>query len=637
MSQTISLPTTLTPHLTALETAGLIRRLALEPELEYLFRHALTQEATYASLLKSDRRTLHRLVGEVLEASLPHERYGILAHHFQRAEMNDKARAYFIEAAEHASARYANEDAIQYYTQAESLTSPDDLRGQYEVLAARERLYGVRGLRPEQQNSLSQLQALAEQLNDDLCQIEVTLRQARYAEVTGDYAAGLRLAESGVTRARASGLLGQEAEGHFRWGRLLALSADHSAASGQYVTALTLARQARLINIETDALRGLGDLATNESRYAEARVFQEQALQLDRQAGHLRGECSTLNNLGNILKNMGDYAAANGYYEQSLRLCQQLGYRMAEGIVLNNLGNVAKQQGQAHAAHAHYLRALELSREIANPYGEALALGNLGLVVAEQGNYPSARIYQTQALRLCRQLGDRQGEGRALANLGQTACLLGDDEQAETCFEQALPLIRAALDRWLESNALAYWATLCCWRGRYALARDHAEQAWRIAHEIQAGEEEPQALTVWGHSLAGLKRWEEAAEKYARAMTLYQKLQSRRYLEPLAGLIELDLLQGHLAEAHVKAQAVLVDLSPSAPTGLDDLPGIYWACYRVLEALQDARASQVLAWGYQLIEIRAAWIEAEAQRRSFWENVPSHRAIREAWRITVHG
>ncbi len=51
-------------HLGKLEASGLIWLAQVEPELAYLFRHALVQDAAYVSLLKADRRILHRTVGE---------------------------------------------------------------------------------------------------------------------------------------------------------------------------------------------------------------------------------------------------------------------------------------------------------------------------------------------------------------------------------------------------------------------------------------------------------------------------------------------------------------------------------------------------------------------------------------------
>ncbi len=63
--------TGVTQHLTRLETAGLIRLAQIQPELEYLFRHALIRDAAYQSLLKADRKPLHRVVAEALERLYP--------------------------------------------------------------------------------------------------------------------------------------------------------------------------------------------------------------------------------------------------------------------------------------------------------------------------------------------------------------------------------------------------------------------------------------------------------------------------------------------------------------------------------------------------------------------------------------
>ena len=53
-------------QLDVLESVGLVELYQTEPELEYLFRHVLIQEAAYASMVRYERRRLHHLVGEVL-------------------------------------------------------------------------------------------------------------------------------------------------------------------------------------------------------------------------------------------------------------------------------------------------------------------------------------------------------------------------------------------------------------------------------------------------------------------------------------------------------------------------------------------------------------------------------------------
>jgi predicted ATPase len=79
-------------HLAALQAMELIHEKQLMPELEYIFKHALAQEATYESILHQTRRQLHFQVGQALEALFVNhleEYYGLLAYHYAQADVRD--------------------------------------------------------------------------------------------------------------------------------------------------------------------------------------------------------------------------------------------------------------------------------------------------------------------------------------------------------------------------------------------------------------------------------------------------------------------------------------------------------------------------------------------------------------------
>src|SRR5205807_9492391 len=102
-----------------------------EPDLEYLFRHALVQDAAYASLLKQDRRTLHRLAAETLLATYPgRERglAGVVAMHFEQAGDAVAATEHLVVAGEHAVERFANREALSFFERALALLPVDDSR-----------------------------------------------------------------------------------------------------------------------------------------------------------------------------------------------------------------------------------------------------------------------------------------------------------------------------------------------------------------------------------------------------------------------------------------------------------------------------------------------------------------------------
>ena len=136
---------TLGPQLDTLEASGLIRLAATRPELLYLFRHWLVQDAAYTSLLKQERRELHRLVGESLEKLYPEhpaEQAAELALHFERAEMAGRAVHYLIAAGRYAMERFAIQEARTFFDRAAALVSsdgdtPEQLRARVEIALGR--------------------------------------------------------------------------------------------------------------------------------------------------------------------------------------------------------------------------------------------------------------------------------------------------------------------------------------------------------------------------------------------------------------------------------------------------------------------------------------------------------------------
>jgi tetratricopeptide (TPR) repeat protein len=123
-------------QLDTLEAKGLIRLAALRPELEYLFRHALVQDAAYGSLLKQERRGLHAQVGEALESLYPERRQelaAVLAMHFEQAGKTDKAIDYHLAAGSYGLQRNALTEAYAAFDRAAELLPPPDVADDQSV------------------------------------------------------------------------------------------------------------------------------------------------------------------------------------------------------------------------------------------------------------------------------------------------------------------------------------------------------------------------------------------------------------------------------------------------------------------------------------------------------------------------
>lgn len=93
----------------------------LFPELEYIFKHALTQEVAYNSLLQKRRKEIHEKIGEAIEFLYPErleEYYELLAYHYGRTENKDKALKYLELANQKAAMACAMEEAKVYFEEA---------------------------------------------------------------------------------------------------------------------------------------------------------------------------------------------------------------------------------------------------------------------------------------------------------------------------------------------------------------------------------------------------------------------------------------------------------------------------------------------------------------------------------------
>ena len=196
-----------------LQAAEFLYETRLVPEREYTFKHALTQEVAYGSLLPERRRALHARIVEALEALAGDrvaEQVERLAHHALRGDVWDKALAYCRQAGEKAMARSAHREAVGYFEQALSA-----LLHLPETRAIREQAIDLRlalrlALFPSGDSrrilaALREAEALAAALDDPrrLGQVSIFLSHHFYSRGAHDQA--IAFAQRALALATASG------------------------------------------------------------------------------------------------------------------------------------------------------------------------------------------------------------------------------------------------------------------------------------------------------------------------------------------------------------------------------------------------------------------------------------------------
>jgi predicted ATPase len=450
---------------------------APEPELTYVFKHIITQEVAYETLLFAQRRQLHRAVADWYECTFGDDSgraagggpesplapyYPLLVYHWHQAGDEDRERHYAGLAGRWAAAQFANVEAAGYFSRALDLTPQDDRAACYDLLLAREAVNDLRGARESQAQDLAALASLTEEMDDDRCGAEVALRQANYYEATSDYAAALAAVQRAIEQAARTEELADDSEGYIAWGKVLWRQGDYEAAHAPLERALALARAADNRHAEAKGLYYLGDVYLYQGNYPAAQEHYQRALEIYRAAGHHQGEADSLSNLGVIHYELGDHPAARDHYEQVLSIFRTIGDRRGETMALNNLGTVYCDLGDYAAARDYHQQALDLRVTIGDHWGEANSLVNLGLVYHGLGDNEMARKQCRRALAIQREIGDRRGEGYSLT-YEEAMCLRRELGQDCLAIDDLAGLARVAMALGNTERALGHVKEILAW------------------------------------------------------------------------------------------------------------------------------------------------------------------------------
>lgn len=572
-----------------------------EPELTYLFKHLVTHEVGYQSLAHATRAQLHGLYAGYLESTYPERIDQLapqLAHHFEQAQIQDKACVYLLKSGEQAAASYANDEALAYFNRTLNLMSAGDTRGRFDTLLKRERLYDLLGKRTEQRQDLAELARLADQFDDaPFLRAQIATRQAQLEIDVGDYAAAGSSARAAIREIETAARPGSHApdrlvDALLLGARAMFLSGDVVAARPQLEDALRLAREQQYIRGEYNALAQLGLLNWHTGDYNAAADLMGQSLQQIRQAGDVRRELEILNNLGIVAKTRLRYSEAIGYYEQAQKIARKIGDRSGEATLLANMGSMSLNSGDFVQAGLYSEQAAVLAAEVNEPILQGIVLANRAEAYRELGQYALANDTAAQALALVRSRGYRRGEANVLDNMGLVEYSLGH-------FQQALETTKAAL---------------------------------AIAREIESRPTEASALLHLGLIYTAAEQLDAAAQALIAASSLVHDLgEELLLLEVQAALADLALARGG-KDNWDKANAYLIDLLPAL---LQEPPHeksqflplwLYLVCIRVMRARGDPRVAQLIARADAALRASSSRIADSALRLGYL-NVPAHRAI----------
>ncbi|HEY48379.1 MAG TPA: protein kinase [Anaerolineae bacterium] len=344
----------------------------------YRFVHQVFQRYLYNDLSPGERRLLHREIAEVLEELFAEnaDQYAVqLAFHYQRGGVSDKALHYLTQAGHQARAKYANQEAIRYYTE-ELEFLPEKHPDRFDLLASRAGIYDLIASREKQLADVTDMIDLSEILDDDGLRCDAQLALADYhletdhteakvpteraAEISrmlvdrvregiafrqlglfhwyqGDYAEARNHLEMALERLREAGMLAEAAICLHALSLTLGTLNDYEGALEVALEAVATSQEAGDRRQEATSLRRLAIAHINQYQYPEALPFTEQALALHRELGDQHEECNALNVLGMIQAWLGEYQESYQSLWQSLKLAGAIGSSIGIAFAVSNL------------------------------------------------------------------------------------------------------------------------------------------------------------------------------------------------------------------------------------------------------------------------------------------------------------
>jgi class 3 adenylate cyclase/tetratricopeptide (TPR) repeat protein len=566
-------------HLTNLVGLEILYEKALYPELEYIFKNALTQEVAYDSLLKQRRRQIHgRIAGtiEELYADRLEEHYEMLAHHYERSGNATKAIDYLILAGEKSNRNGAARAACEFFRKASEILESANITPDSET---RVRVHRGLGLASQDIGDIdtalaeykegveiSRQHGLIEHEMSSLAGLAWAMWWTPISTMKGDV---IKFFEEAIARAREVGNKETEIQILSIKGTYISLLGQRYEGLGAYKGNQIMIDAERMA-LETgnpeEIFRSRGLRAISERWLGRPR----KTVELTDGGLELLRSMFNLNQLSGLIFIRGIALAEIGRIEEGMELlregidiCEKLGGELMLGRLYNALGYCYQEIHAPERAWNLNLRSEKVSRELMKQYpmgremaGEVVAQASVNLMenLLDQDR-PEEAWHRLKSFEEESKSGDyvraRDQRGSRMNYLAAQILVCQKElSQAET-------LIRKSLKRAREEHAKKREGGFLRLLGEVQFSHDEIDnavhslkEAIRVLEEVGNPRQLWQAYASLASGLAEHKRTSDAREHWGAAAKIIQNTASGLSDRKLrAGFVEAKPIREILSKA----------------------------------------------------------------------------------------
>ena len=487
-----------------LQEAEFLYETTLFPDLEYTFKHALTHDGTYGSLLQDRRRTLHGRIMNAIERIYPDrlaEHVERLAHHAFRGEVWDKAPTYLRQAGAKAFARSANREAVAYFEQAlAALSHLPETRATIEQAIdlrfdLRASLFALMDLK-KALGYIREAEQLAREIGDQHRLVRTFVVTSHHVLLSGDAKEARALSQSALSIAESLDDLPLKVMANLYCGATcipvgnLGQAKEHLEKTLQLLPGALRRERLGLHSFPAALVGHYLCWALSELGEFDAVDRGRDAIQVAETVDHPYSVAVAYWGLAYAYVQRGEVGSAVRLLERTITLCRDWSIPILLQISVGLHGIAIARSGQA-------AQGISILCEAERIVKEAIGTGNyntlnvlwLGEAYARDRQYGIAMETACRALSLTRQFNHSAYEGWALHLLAEIALHSDrpDLETIEAHYQQALALAQEGGMRPLAAHCHAGLAKLHRRTGKRTESDEHFAAAMSMYREMDMG------------------------------------------------------------------------------------------------------------------------------------------------------
>ncbi len=402
---------------------------SLFPELKYIFRHTLSQEVAYNSLLLKRRKEIHEKIGKAIEELYPahlEQFYEMLAYHYSRSNSLEKACLYSRLSGEKAEGNSSHREACDFYKGAIDLlnelpATAENKKEKLKIISLILPPLAFLGFPEGSLDMLQQGEQISKELGDERRLAKLYNAMGLYYSHKGDPQLGMKYSEDAFKAVRKNWDI--ELMSPLAFG----LSVSY-AQTGEFYKIVDMAPD--VIALIEEAEREVDSFSMGWNPYSLLCSF----------CGHGMG-------------NLGAFDEGRVFLEKGLRNAAKMNDLVALGLVEIQYGRFYLAKGDWKPSKEHFEKGVKYNEEAQWIFGSAVSFLGLGYACAMLGDRETGKRHVEKGLEIQRDSGAQVFLSQAHFYLGWIHMDLGDLKNARSLAEEALRLSQKNNEKLIEAGS----------------------------------------------------------------------------------------------------------------------------------------------------------------------------------------